>query len=90
MAQRHWKQRYNAESDMIFSRRMKVGVCGLDVVHPGDDVPQAFKDFLGPHRLRRWWESRLLELARFDGNSGVQLPRPEPKTKAKKKESPFG
>ena len=81
MGLRHWKQHFAADADLIFSRRMKLGICGVETVNPGDPVTDEMKAILGRNRLRMWWESKVIELARFDGDLGKQLPRelePEP------------
>tara|TARA_R110000796_G_scaffold41179_2_gene101983 strand:+ start:28452 stop:28799 length:348 start_codon:yes stop_codon:yes gene_type:complete len=70
MALRHWKQRFEADADLIFSKRMKLGCCGVDVVNPGDIVTEDMKAALGRNRLRLWWEAKRIELANFDGDKG--------------------
>jgi len=80
---RHWKQRYSFDADLIFSRTMKLGICGVAVVKPGDPVTEEMKRILGRNRLRLWWESKRIELARFDGDLGVQLPPSDEDMEAK-------
>tara|TARA_R110002167_G_scaffold93122_2_gene249822 strand:+ start:19888 stop:20235 length:348 start_codon:yes stop_codon:yes gene_type:complete len=75
MALRHWKQRFEADADLIFSKRMKLGCCGVDVVNPGDIVTEDMKAALGRNRLRLWWEAKRIELANFDGDRGRVVTR---------------
>tara|TARA_R110002167_G_scaffold143958_2_gene333680 strand:- start:34254 stop:34670 length:417 start_codon:yes stop_codon:yes gene_type:complete len=74
---RHWKQRYDFDADLIFTRRMKLGICGVAVVHPGDDVTDEMKDALGRNRLKLWWESKRVALKDFDGDLGRVISREE-------------
>jgi hypothetical protein len=77
MGLRHWKQHFAADKDLIFSKRMKLGCCGVAEVNPGDPVTEEMKAYLGRNRLARWWESKRIELARFDGDEGRQLSQDE-------------
>jgi len=56
---------------------MKLGICGITTVEPGTPVTDEMKVILGRNRLRNWWEAKYIELARFDGDEGKQLPREE-------------
>tara|TARA_R110000737_G_scaffold47134_4_gene67059 strand:+ start:18644 stop:19009 length:366 start_codon:yes stop_codon:yes gene_type:complete len=80
---RHWKQRYSFDADLIFTRTMKLGICGVATVHAGDSITPEMKAILGRNRLKLWWETKRIELANFDGDLGRVV---EPK-KAKKKAS---
>lgn len=60
---RHWKQRFDASAELIFSRNMKLGIAGQEVVKRGDVVSIATKRKLGRSRLQRWWNAGFLELA---------------------------
>tara|TARA_R110000850_G_scaffold272752_2_gene408204 strand:+ start:18479 stop:18841 length:363 start_codon:yes stop_codon:yes gene_type:complete len=89
---RHWKQRYSFDADLIFTRTMKLGICGVQVVHAGDPVTPEMKSILGRNRLKLWWETKRIELANFDGDLGrvvepVSKPKPAPKPKTSKKKS---
>lgn len=74
---RHWKQRFEADADLIFSKRMKLGCCGVDVVNPGDPVTEEMKAALGRNRLKLWWEAKRVELADFDRDQGRVISRDE-------------
>ncbi len=65
---RHWKQRYSFDANLIFTRTMKLGICGVPVVHAGDPVTPEMKSILGRNRLKLWWETKRIELANFDGD----------------------
>jgi len=74
---RHWKQRYSFDADLIFARRMKLGICGVQDVKAGDDVTDEMKAILGRNRLKLWWESKRIALKDFDGDRGCVVPRVE-------------
>jgi len=74
---RHWKQRYSFDADLIFARRMKLGICGVQDVKAGDDVTDEMKAILGRNRLKLWWESKRIALKDFDGDLGRVVPRVE-------------
>ncbi len=58
---RHWKQRFEKNAKFIFRRGM---LYGATQYKPGDDIPQILQD--NPAKLRRFWESGVIELAAFD------------------------
>jgi len=57
---RHWKQRFDPKAELIVTKQIL-----LDGVqkNPGDLLSQEEVETLGPHRLRRWWEARVIALA---------------------------
>ena len=56
---RHWKQRFNKNAEFIFRRPVMYG----NKIHkPGDPIPPELTD--NPTKLRRFWESQTIELAR--------------------------
>ena len=61
---RHWKQRYSPNAAFICRRRM---TWSGRVYEPGDPIPQELSNNKG--KLRRFWESRWIELAEFSGDS---------------------
>jgi hypothetical protein len=64
---RHWKQRWDANAPMIFLKRMRMGDDPQrPFVLPGDPVTDAIREHIGPHRLRRWWDARVIGRADFD------------------------
>lgn len=67
---RSWKERWHPDAEFVFAKRLKMG---LDPekpwVLPGDPVD---KNLFGLSRLRRWWEARVIRLAKPDVN-----PQPE-------------
>lgn len=58
---RHWKQRFNQNAEFVWRKQMTFGG---ETVKPGQPIPQELKD--NPVKLRRFWESRAIELAEFD------------------------
>ncbi len=78
---RHWKQRFDPGAQLIFRKRMKLGMCGVDVVSFGDPVTEDMKQQLGRHRLKMWWEAQMIQIADegtcFDGPSN-DFANPEP------------
>lgn len=57
---RHWKQRYDANAAFICRRRM---MWGDRTYEPGDPIPEGLA--ANKAKLRRFWESRWIELAEF-------------------------
>ena len=58
---RHWKQRFKENAKFIW--RTRTVYAGREC-QPGDTIP---KDLEGkPTKLRRFWESRRIELAEFE------------------------
>ncbi len=57
---RHWKQRYEKNARFIFRRHLK---WGAKEYQPGDLIPDEL--IAMPAKLRRFWESRVIELADF-------------------------
>jgi hypothetical protein len=62
---RHWKQRFDVGAKLVFRKKMKLGICGVEVVEKGDPVTEAMKQVLGRNRLRMWWNSNILEITDF-------------------------
>lgn len=58
---RHWKQRWDPDADLVFTKRLRLG---LDPEKPfvtaGDPVP---KDRFSIHRLKVWWRAGYVQLA---------------------------
>ena len=61
---RHWQQRWTPGAKLVFRRRMVLGCCGVDVVHPGDPVTPEMLAFFG-NRMRRWWDAGHVEMAEW-------------------------
>lgn len=58
---RHWKQRFNKNADFIWRRPI---IWQGENMEPGDPIPEALAK--NPTKLRRFWESRVIELAEFE------------------------
>lgn len=58
---RHWKQRFHKDAEFIWRRPVK---WNGKVVTPGDPIPKELVD--QPTKLRRFWESKVVELALFE------------------------
>jgi len=63
---RHWKQRWDPNAELVFVRRMRVGTKAKPYAQPGDKVTKALRDRIGPHRLRRWFETGVLDIANWE------------------------
>ena len=62
---RHWKQRWDPTAELVFTRRLKMGIPGREFVNPGDDVTPEIRAALGKHstfRLKRWFEANFLSI----------------------------
>lgn len=68
---RHWKQRFTPGAKMIFRKRLVINAAGVETVEPGDPVTDELRALLG-HRLPRWWEAGLIELAEGRGSKAVE------------------
>jgi len=61
---RHWKQRFDKDADFVFLRHLRTGLDPDNPFsNPGDPVPK--DDRIKGHRLKRWWEARIIGLANF-------------------------
>lgn len=58
---RHWKQIWNKNAAFIWRRPTTYG--GKEY-QPGDAIPKELQD--SPTKLRRFWESKRIELAEFE------------------------
>lgn len=58
---RHWKQRFEPDAAFIWRRDMQYG---SEAFKAGDLIPQAL--FENKYKLRLFWESKTIELARFE------------------------
>lgn len=58
---RHWKQRFNRDAKFVW--RVRTVYAGREY-WPGDTIPKDLED--RPTKLRRFWESRRIELAEFE------------------------
>lgn len=74
---RHWKERFDPSADLIFSKRMRLHMCGVETVNYGDPVTDEMKDELGKHRMLVWWNANVIQLAPADAPARVE-PTTEP------------
>ena len=58
---RHWKQRFHKNSDFVWRRPTRYAG---ELYLAGDPIPDHLKD--SPTKLRRFWESKRIELAEFE------------------------
>ena len=81
---RHWKEHWDPTSDLVFTKKMRLGFDGRQVVLPGDPVTPAMREKLGIHRLKIWWQARFVGRADWAIRKGAALPpaldraRPKP------------
>lgn len=76
---RHWREKWDLNADMVFTRHFRLGLCGQEWANPGDPVTPAMRKALGPQRLRTWWHARYIGLREW--LVGVELPAPKVKPK---------
>lgn len=74
---RHWKQRFHPDAEFIFRR--PVNFLGKRY-EPNDPIPQALADH--KTKLRRFWESGIIELALFEAPNVATGVVDEPKEEA--------
>ena len=70
---RHWKQRFNKNADFIWRRPI---IWQGENMEPGDPIPEALAT--NPTKLRRFWESRVIELAEFEEPDVLTGQKPAP------------
>lgn len=58
---RHWKQRFDKNAAFVFRRRI---IYDGKQYKPGDAIPKVLQS--NPTKLRRFWESKTIELALFE------------------------
>lgn len=57
---RHWKEVFDPTGEFIFIKRMKLGIPGHEFVSPGDALTPEVRAKLGDHRLKVWWDARVI------------------------------
>lgn len=77
---RHWKQRFDPKADFIFTRRMTLGLPGLERVEPGDVVPRGT---IHPNRLRIWWRARVIAIKDWAPRAPAVQPKKLPPLQAR-------
>jgi hypothetical protein len=60
---RHWKQQYDANAKFVARKTLKL-IGGT--LYAGDVLPQEVVDGMGRSKLKRFWQSRYIELAEFE------------------------
>ena len=79
---RHWKQRFNKNAKFVWRR--SIVYAGIQTV-VGKSIPKILAD--SPTKLRRFWESSVIELAEFEAPNVLTGQRLKPLTKAEKKKA---
>lgn len=80
---RHWKERFNKDAPLIFLRPMKLGLVSTPRVMPGDPVTDELRKELGAHRLKLWWNARVVGTKEYAIALMKPAPEPVPAPKAK-------
>ena len=57
---RHWKQRFDKNAKFIWRRKTEYGDWTYEI---GEAIPEELEN--NPTKLRRFWESKRIELAEF-------------------------
>lgn len=74
MAQsRHWRQRFDPNADFVFRRSVLFNGERVQIGQPVDKTALGVR-----HRLRLWWEARIVELAPAARPTGSVTPRGGP------------
>lgn len=74
---RHWKEVFDPTATMIFIKRMKLGIAGAETVAPGDLVTEHIRTTLGAHRLKVWWDARVIGSRDYAIEIGVLKDEPK-------------
>ncbi len=72
---RHWKEHFSLEVDLIFVKRLRLGLPNKPFVLPGEDVTPEIREALGPHRLKVWWDARVIGTRAYAESIGLLKPR---------------
>ena len=56
---RHWKQRYDPQSKMVWAREM---LFDGKTVKSGEEITEEHKALLGTNRLKKWWDNKIIQL----------------------------
>jgi hypothetical protein len=86
---RHWKERYEPGAPLIFLKRLNLGVEGHETVSPGDDVTPAIRKVLGEHRLKVWWNARVIGSKEYAIGIGL-IPEPKAAEPVPERIAPVG
>lgn len=69
---RHWKQHWDPSAQLVFARRMRLGDNPKKpFMLPGERLTKAQRAKLGENRVRRWFETGMLEI------EGWKAPEPQ-------------
>lgn len=64
---RHWKQQFQADAGFVFRRAITWTTPERSArFEPGTELPEWVRESMGRAKLRRWWESHYIELAKFE------------------------
>lgn len=84
---RHWKQRFNKNAEFVWRRSLTFQGKRTKI---GDEIPETLAE--NPTKLRRFWESSVIELAEFEAPdvstgqvSEVEVETPEPEKQGNSK-----
>ncbi len=61
---RHWKDHFSLDQDLIFIKRLRLGLANKPFAEPGDDITPEIRATLGAHRLKMWWVAGFVGLKR--------------------------
>ena len=59
---RHWREQWDPKANLIFMKRLKLGLPGTLWVNPGDPVTPEMRELLGTRKLLLWWHARAVGL----------------------------
>lgn len=68
---RHWKEVFDPTNEFIFLKKLKLGVPGHEVVAPGDAMADEVRATLGEHRLKVWWNARVIGSREYAIAAGI-------------------
>jgi len=68
---RHWKEVFDPSNEFIFLKKLKLGIPGHEVVAPGDAMADEVRATLGEHRLKVWWNARVIGSREYAVAAGI-------------------
>jgi len=75
---RHWKETFDETERFVFIKRLRLGLPNHPWVFPGDPLTDDIRSHLGSHRLKVWWEARVIASVDYAITLGLyKQPEPE-------------
>lgn len=57
---RSWKERWDKDAPLLFVKKVRLNLPGMEFSVPGAVVSPELRKLLGPHKLKIWWTARIV------------------------------